>query len=731
MIEKKIHCATLNINGMKERIKQSQLKHTLNSHNFDILFLQETHIDSMSLANSLKTQFNCDCYWSLGSNRSAGVGILIFPSLNFNVEKFESDIEGRFLFVDLLIDSIPYRLMNIYAPNNEKDRKIFFNSLPKYLVSNRRVIFGGDFNCILNSRYDKIGKGSNPNFGNVGSKELTNLCNDYNLCDIFRHLHPHQFATTWHAPASKDIHTRLDRFYISKSMISDSFEFHFYPVSYSDHDVFSFSFENPLAPDFGPSYWKFNDNLLNDQNFVNNFRKFYTYHMSKFNVSLTAWDDLKEKIKTFCILYCKKKSKEKFDHLRYLRHKYSVLVQCENTDPGKYFEQLETLKLQIKNLENESMFGSKIRAKVEILENEEKPSNYFCKVEQQKSKNKTISEIKVDDVSYTKSKDILNCFKSFYETLYTYEPIDNDVADTFLKDLPVLSSDDSNSLETDFTFEEFETSLKKMQDNKSPGPDGLTKAFYLKFFDLIGDTLIKLSKIMFDEKLLSKSQRLSYITLLCKDVNNSTDMKNWRPISLLNYDYKIISKSIANRLGTVMETLVHEDQTCAVKGRSIFDNVHLLRNVIDYVDQKNLPCIFLNLDQEKAFDRVSHEFMYKCLETFGLGKNFIQWIKILYSDIQSSVLVNQFLSEPIDISKGVRQGCSLSPLLYVLCIEPFVNQIRLDPNIHGISIPGSSETVKVIYYADDGTGALSDLQSAKNFLDKSKLFGRASVLNSM
>ena len=92
-------------------------------------------------------------------------------------------------------------------------------------MSNRRVIFGGDFNCILNSRYDKIGKGSNPNYGNVGSKELTNLCNDYILCDIFRHLHPHQFATTWHASASKNIHTRLDRFYISKSMISDGFDF--------------------------------------------------------------------------------------------------------------------------------------------------------------------------------------------------------------------------------------------------------------------------------------------------------------------------------------------------------------------------------------------------------------------------------------------------------------------------------------------------------------------------
>ena len=155
-----------------------------------------------------------------------------------------------------------------------------------------------------------------------------------------------------------------------------------------------------------------------------------------------------------------------------------------------------------------------------------------------------------------------------------------------------------------------------MQDNKYPGPDGLTKAVYLKIFDLIGETLVKLSQIIFEKQLLTKSQRLSYsyITLLCKDSNNASDMKNCRPISLLNYDYKIILKTLTNRLGTVMDTLVHEDQTCAVKGRSIFDNVHLHRNIIDYVEQKELPCIFLNLDPEKAFDRVSYDFMFKCLE---------------------------------------------------------------------------------------------------------------------
>ena len=153
---------------------------------------------------------------------------------------------------------------------------------------------------------------------------------------------------------------------------------------------------------------------------------------------------------------------------------------------------------------------------------------------------KTISEIECNGETFIKSKDILNGFRNFYQDLYTAEPLDNDVAEIFLKDLPSLSSGDSSSLEMDFSLAEFENSLKQMQDNKSPGPDGLTKAFYVKFFDLIGETLVKLSQVIFENRLMTESQRLSYITLLCKDSNNASNMKNWRPISLLNYDYKII-----------------------------------------------------------------------------------------------------------------------------------------------------------------------------------------------
>ena len=187
-------------------------------------------------------------------------------------------------------------------------------------------------------------------------------------------------------------------------------------------------------------------------------------------------------------MFSKKRSKEKFDELRKLGSEYSRFVQHERNNPGSYFEQAETLRLEIKKLENENLCGSKVRAKIEVLKEEENPSHVFSKVEQSKSKKKTISEIKCNGETLAKSKDILNCFRNFYKGLYTAEPIDNDVAEIFLKDLHSLSSGDSFSLEMDFSLAEFETSLKRMQDNKSPGPDGLTKTFYVKFFNLIGET---------------------------------------------------------------------------------------------------------------------------------------------------------------------------------------------------------------------------------------------------
>ena len=109
-----------------------------------------------------------------------------------------------------------------------------------------------------------------------------------------------------------------------------------------------------------------------------------------------------------------------------------------------------------------------------------------------------------------------------------------------------------------------------------------------------------------------------------------------------------------------------------------------MRNVIDYVNLKNIKAAILSLDQSKAFDRVSHDYLFSVLDKLGFGENFISWIRLLYTDARSSIYVNGQVSVPFNISRSVRQGCSLSPLLYVLCMEPFAHKIRCDLFIKGL-----------------------------------------------
>ena len=350
----------------------------------------------------------------------------------------------------------------------------------------------------------------------------------------------------------------------------------------------------------------------------------------------------------------------------------------------------------------------------------------FFQKEAHSAKSKTVRNITHNNQSYTSPADILTCFKSFYENLYSEEPVDSSLNSLFLSDLPQVDSSDNEYLKKKITKDEILTALKDMKPHKSPGSDGLSCSFYLKFFHILGDALCNVINLAFDKGELSDSQKLSYITLICKDETRSDEMKCYRPISLLNIDYKIISKVITQRLGNVLPNIIHLDQTCAVKGRTIFDNVHLLRSISDYIEQKNLSACFISLDQEKAFDRVSWSYLYDTLKAFGFDDDFLKWIKLLYTDISSSVIVNNFIAEPFSLKRGVRQGCSLSPLLYVICLEPFANKIRNLDEVKGLKLPGSNLEAKISAYADDSLAILTTDTSIKNYFHWVKLFNRVS-----
>ena len=167
---------------------------------------------------------------------------------------------------------------------------------------------------------------------------------------------------------------------------------------------------------------------------------------------------------------------------------------------------------------------------------------------------------------------------------------------------------------------------------------------------------------------MSESQNLAVITLQPKD-GDSKKLANWRPISLMCCDYKILSKIVANRLKSILSDAISEEQFCC-PGRTIVDNNILLRDVIYYCNEQNMQGAVLSLDWTKAFDRINHTFLYKSMEKMGFDNNAISLIKLFCSNKKSCLQINGNVLEKFDIGRGIRQGCPLSMIIYVVFKEP-------------------------------------------------------------
>lgn len=144
---------------------------------------------------------------------------------------------------------------------------------------------------------------------------------------------------------------------------------------------------------------------------------------------------------------------------------------------------------------------------------------------------------------------------------------------------------------------------------------------------------------MLPESMLGSATRLIF-----KKRGDRKNLKNWHPITLLDVDYKIISKILTTRLSLVLGSVLHPDQTCSVPGRSISSNVVLLRDIFDYIEMTNEAAILVSLDQEKAFDRVDRSFLSDLLCHLGFGPNFRKWVFALYEGAFMQIILNGWLT---------------------------------------------------------------------------------------
>ena len=460
------------------------------------------------------------------------------------------------------------------------------------------------------------------------------------------------------------------------------------------------------------------------------FLKFWVSRKKDFTGKLHIWWDIgKKKIRNRCKKFSNRIAKEKREKRTTLEDKLQkATISTEESEK----ETVPLIRKEIEELDLNNINGARIRAKALEYQSNEKSSRYFFSLENSRQSKKVIRKLKTPDGRVIKdSRDLLGCIANFYESLYSPEHIDNEKQNALLNTIDRFVPENFKLvLDEPLSADKCHKAHINMKSDKSPGSDGLPAEFYNFFWDEIGKALVDVLNFCFNSGLLTESMRLAIISLLYKKGDIEL-LKNWRPISLLNVYYKIGSKAFANRLQLILPSILNSDQTCSVPGRSIFENLMMARDSIDYCQEKKLPLALIKIDQEKAFDGVNWDFLLKVLERRNFGRKLMSSIKTMYSDVSCQISNNGYLSRKVTLKRGVRQGCPLSPLLYCIVAETLGNLIRQNLKIDGLRLPGSRKEVKISQYADDTTLFLRNNFSVEEAIATIKLYelGSGSKVN--
>ena len=271
-----------------------------------------------------------------------------------------------------------------------------------------------------------------------------------------------------------------------------------------------------------------------------------------------------------------------------------------------------------------------MHSKSRWYEHGEKSSKYFLNLEKRnKAKSHVRSLISESGIQVNDPAEIMSKVRDFYSNLYTRRSTKTEKecldylsrlqiprlskTDLSRLQIPRLSNIDRDSCEGMLTKKECWEALNAMKKWKKPRQDGLTKEFYVCFFNEISDSLVAALNRSFEVSQLSSSQRQAVIVLIEKKEKDNRLIKNWRPISLVNVDSKIASEALASRMKTVLSDIIKCDQTAYVKGMYIGESIRLVTDILEYTAEHEEVGILFSADFEKAFDSFEHTFIFATL----------------------------------------------------------------------------------------------------------------------
>ena len=665
-----INLCSLNVNGMHSKEKRNRVIEWVKTHVCSIAFLQETHIDE-NIEKEIRNNSKFEIVSNHGTSASRGVSILLNKSLNFAILDKWEDKDGRLLLINIQIDDTIFTLVCIYAPNCKTARNAFFKKVSSILkeYGTGIPILGGDFNETMNQIDRKSASRKNTKPQQVSS--LKTLIKSNKLTDIWRDLNENVQQFTWRRK-DKSQASRIDMIFIGMDfrMLVESCKIKPAFIHSTDHLSVFLKLRSGVQ-EKGRGFWKINNSILQELEYQTLINHLIDKHIenSKNNQidSRLVWDVLKIEIRDHTIMYCKNKSKLNRQERRSLEKELNVRLAKRNSmnvEDTNLNDHINLLELKLEKIYQEKAKGAQVRAREQWVELGEKNNSYFLGLEKKRQVKKSINKIKNEnnDIA-TKQSEILEIIKTYYEKLYSSNKPNKHMLQKYIFETKLektLSEKDKSICDGEITVTECSDAVNEMKLNKSPGLDGLSVEFYRTFWDKLKYFLIKTYNKGYNENLLTYSQRSSVLALLFKK-GDPLLLDNFRPISLLNVDLKILSHVLAQRLKKILSKLINEDQTGYIKNRFIGFNLRQIQDIIDYADIYKIEGSLVFIDFKKAFDSLEWDFMLLTLKRFGFNDSFVNWVKTMYTDIQTCVINNGWISEMFRNTRGNRQGVPCRP----------------------------------------------------------------------
>ena len=502
-------------------------------------------------------------------------------------------------------------------------------------------------------------------------------------------------------------------FFVDKALLSSVGLTEYSAIVISDHAPLVLELSLSPSPRCGP--WRFNTGLLATKTFCEHISKqidfFIDNNKSESTSPSLLWETFKAVMRGEIISYNAHSRKQKTKEQQDLVDAISKLDRQYSSSP--------TPELYAERRKLQSKFDLLSTGRAEYLlrrtrgtyyEYGDKASRLLASQLKHQSASQFITQVYDSSHSLTTNPTEINdAFTTFYSKLYTSEPpIDNTNIEHFFDSLDISNIDTltRDSLDDPLSLEEITGSLRKMQNNKAPGPDGFPVDFYKKFSAQLAPLLLDMFNDSLKNGTLPPTLRQASISLILKKGKKAEDCSSWRPISLLNADVKLLAKVLANRLDPCLPGIVSIDQTGFIRGRQLSSNIRRLLNIVLSPAVSPDAEMIVSLDAEKAFDRVEWDYLFFTLHKFGFGSRFVSWIRLLYTNPTASVKTNSQLSKFFPLTRGTRQGCPISPLLFALAIEPLAIALRSSPLFTGMRRAGLDHRVSL--YADDLLLYISD-----------------------